>query len=375
MNQKIRLLLVIRSLDVGGAERQFIELVKNINHEKFILNVVTTYPGTLDNEIIDHNFTCLNKKNRYDFNYFLRFIKYVKNNKPDIVYSFMPASNVTMALVKFFSINKFKLIWGQFGSKPDFKKYAPIKKQMYFVQKLLEPLVDAVLSDGSRGIDFYKSLKMKLKKWKVINSGTNIKRFYKDENTRNIFRKKYNLKSSDIVIGVCSRLDPMKGYLILAEAAYKILNDFDNVYFFSIGYGDNSIILESNRILKNHSDRFIWLGKKLNPEKIMSGWDIYCSPSIFGEGFSNSIIEAMSCSLPVIATDVGDAIYQVSDCGIIIEPNSVDELYKAIKKIINSKLYADLGRKSRVRVEKKFSSIIMTKNTESFLRKLYNSKI
>jgi len=47
----IKLLLAIRSLDIGGAERQFIELVKGIDKNRFDVTVCTMYPGELDDEV------------------------------------------------------------------------------------------------------------------------------------------------------------------------------------------------------------------------------------------------------------------------------------------------------------------------------------
>ena len=47
----IKLLLSIRSLDVGGAERQFIELIKNIDKSKFDITVCTMYGGVQEDVI------------------------------------------------------------------------------------------------------------------------------------------------------------------------------------------------------------------------------------------------------------------------------------------------------------------------------------
>ena len=54
----------------------------------------------------------------------------------------------------------------------------------------------------------------------------------------------------------------------------------------------------------NKTDRFVWLGNQKNVEDFYSGFDISSS---FGEGFSNSIAEAMSCECACVVTDVGDS--------------------------------------------------------------------
>lgn len=370
MKHKYKIILAIRVLNIGGAERQFLEIVKNIDRNLFDVHIISMYSGHLDHEIKNNNFICFNKKRRTDLCFFIRLFNYINHSKPDIIYSFMPAMNITMAIAKLFTNTKAKLIWGQFGSKPDYKNYTGMRKQIYLIQKKFEPLANAITADGRKGIEFYQELNMKLKKTAVIFSGTDIQRFIRNEDKRREFRRKYDLNMAAIAVGICSRLDVMKGYLVLAEVAKLIMENHSNVLFFSIGYGDGSIVIDAERILGDYSDRFVWMGKQLSPEDIMSGWDIYCSPSLFGEGFSNSIIEAMSCSLPVIATEVGEAKHQVAPAGKVVVPGDVTELYNALDAWIMDGSYKERGIESRKRVEDNFSSILMTKKTEDFIKQI-----
>ena len=150
---------------------------------------------------------------------------------------------------------------------------------------------------------------------------------------------------------------------------------FNNVFFFSIGYGDETIRENSVKILGEYSERFIWLGKIENPEKYLSGWDIYCSTSLYGEGFSNSIIEAMSCSLPVVATKVGEAEHQVGIPELVIEPGNAGILEKTLVSLIVFDKIKELGVQSRKRVEENFSSILMAKETSLFFNKVLKKRI
>ncbi len=365
--KKIKIVLAIRSLEIGGAERQFLELAKKINRDKFDVLIITNYPAPLDHEVAGYNHLLLKKSGIKDFMYFIRLAKKLRSFKPDLVYSFMPDMNITMAIVKFISLGSFKLIWGQFGSEPDYKAYAKIRERVYRVQKGLEFLSDGITADGRRGIDFLKKLNYKLRKSIVIYSGSDTLRFYRNPDARAQFRKQYHLNDEDIAIGICSRLDPMKGYLVLAEAAKEIMDKYTNVYFFSIGYGNDEISTRAREILGIHSNRFTWFGMQQHPENFMSGWDIYCSASLYGEGFSNSITEAMSCSLPVIATDIGEAPHQVGNTGKILKPGNAEELAEAIDAWIGNRLYLKLGEQARKRVEENFSSVLMAKNTENFI--------
>jgi glycosyltransferase involved in cell wall biosynthesis len=162
----------------------------------------------------------------------------------------------------------------------------------------------------------------------------------------------------------------MKGYPVLAKAAKRILEKYPNVSFYSIGYGQDSIMNDAKQYLGDYSNRFIWFGKNSTPETIMSGWDIYCSSSLYGEGFSNSIIEAMSCSLPIIATDVGDAPYQVEGVGLIIKPGDDEALFNSLDEWISKGTFKEVGIIARKRVLDYFSSKLMAKRTEDYLLKI-----
>lgn len=372
--KKYKVVLAIRSLEIGGAERQFIELVKNLDLSNFELCIISNYKGSLDNEISDFNHILMYKKGLWDMKYFFRLILFIKKFKPDIVYCFMPDMNITMSIAKIIGIFKFKLIWGQFGSEPDFKDYSSMMKKIYQIQKRIEFTVNGVLSDGTQGLEFYKKMGYRLKEWEVIYSGTDINRFKRNENDRIAFRQKFGLSSDSIAIGICSRLDPMKGYYTFAEAANNIMRQFQNVYFFSIGYGDDSIKENCIKILGYNANKFIWLGKISQPEKYLSGWDIYCSTSLYGEGFSNSIIEAMSCSLPVVATKVGEAEHQVGISELVIEPGNARILEKTLISLIVNDKIKELGIQSRIRVEENFSSKLMVKKTSLFFNKILKKK-
>ena len=61
--------------------------------------------------------------------------------------------------------------------------------------------------------------------------------------------------------------------------------------------------------------------------------DVYILPS-YTEGFPLGVLEAMSCGLPVIATDVGAISDMIgNEGGILIKPKSSKEIVDALEKI------------------------------------------
>lgn len=367
--RKLKLHLAVRSLHLGGAERQFIELAKAIDKSRFDVTVVVLRAGVLDSELISRGIklTVLSENGMRDPRAFLRWRRLIDLELPDVIYSFMFDVNVCSVIVRQIARARPKLVWGIFGSEPDFANGPRFLRSLFSLLRLLERRADLITSDSYRGLEFLDKYGFHLSNSSVIFSGTDPERFRRDEQARAAFRRQHGLKDDVIAIGICSRLVHMKGYPILATAARRILLERNDVYFFAAGGGDGRIVAECDRVLGAERKRFTWLGRILQPEACLSGWDLYCSSSLYGEGFSNAIIEAMACELPCVATDVGDARRQVGDTGVIVQPGSEEALYQGLNKMLTAPDRSARGGAARQRVIEHFTHTKMVRRTEAAL--------
>ena len=355
----MKLLLAIRSLNIGGAERQFLELVRGI---RFPVVVVTMYHGELEEEVLrlPHvHYFCLEKKGRYDVGFLMRYKKFLIDKKPDVIYSWMGEMNLLSLWCK---PKDSKLVWGFRAANMNLKEYGKFSELIFLLQRRFSKNVDKIIFNSYASLEYHRRLGFAVDKATVIHNGIDTGRFARIKELRKQFREKFDLDENDIAIGMVARLDPMKGYPVLARAAKRILDEFENVKFFAAGSGDEKILEECKNILGSYNEkRFIWLGKTNTPEYVYNGLDIYVSSS-FGEGFSNSIAEAMACEVPCVVTDVGDSKFIVGDTGVVVSPGDWRALYEGIKSMINLS-YKKLGKKAKVRVEKMFSTKKMVDET------------
>jgi len=364
-----KLVLSIRSFDIGGAERQFIELVRHIDKTKFDITVCAMYGGTQEaiiRNIPGITYYNLGKKGRYDvFGFYMRYRKILAELQPDLIYSFLGEMNLFSLWCK---PKRSKVVWGFRASNMDLRQYGKVPQFLFWLQKRLSIKVDKIIANSYASIEFHKKNGFDMSRSVVIHNGIDTQRFQRDNKERDDFRKKYNLNEQDVAIGIVARIDYMKGYTIFAETAKRLLKKYDNVKFFSIGDGDKNIKKECEEILGGYNGtHFIWLGKQSSVEDFYSGFDI-ASSSSFGEGFSNSIAEAMSCSLPCVVTNVGDSRIIVGECGEVVAPNSVDAFCEGVERLLEKNLET-LGKCSRRRITENFSVETMVKKTESELLK------
>jgi glycosyltransferase involved in cell wall biosynthesis len=365
----IKLILSIRSLDIGGAERQFIELIKHIDKQKFDVTVCTMYGG-IQEEIVQKipniNYVNLKKNGRYDFySFYKRYTDLLKDIRPDVIYSFLGEMNLFSLWCK---PKQTKIIWGFRASNMDLKHYGKVSQFLFWLQKRLSKKVDKIIANSYASIAFHKKSGFNMNNAVVIHNGIDTEKFRRYSDKRVEFRDKYALKEDDIAIAIVARIDYMKGYIIFSKVAKRVLDTYNNITFFSVGGGDKDIKKMCEEILGDfNNSRFIWLGNQKNVENIYSGLDITTSSS-FGEGFSNTIAEAMACECVCVVTDVGDSKIIVDDIGIVVKPNSIDELYSGVEKMLESD-YKSLGYKSRRRVIENFSIKKMIEKTQDEIEK------
>jgi rhamnosyl/mannosyltransferase len=99
--------------------------------------------------------------------------------------------------------------------------------------------------------------------------------------------------------------------------------------------------------------------------------DVFCLPAIArSEAFGIVQLEAMACGKPVISTELGTGVSYVNrdgESGLIVEPNNVDALTAALKKIFDDdKLRERLGRGARERIESEFTHELWLERMDAF---------
>lgn len=136
--------------------------------------------------------------------------------------------------------------------------------------------------------------------------------------------KKANTKIKIISVG---RLHEIKNY----DNLIKSIKDLPNSELTLIGEGRQE--QELKKLAKELNLNVNFVGRKSQEEIVcyLQNADIFVLPSLH-EGMSNSILEAMACGLPIIATNVGGSKELVQENGFIIEKESVSAIIEALQK-------------------------------------------
>ena len=187
----------------------------------------------------------------------------------------------------------------------------------------------------------------------VVPNGVNINQFkpLNKEEHKKWAEKHFDVDlSSDLNIINVGRLSPEKGLRCLIESL-KYLNLTAKLFIVGDGPEKNSL---KNLVKKLElENRVIFMGKITHDAlpKILNAMDVFVLPAISMEGFSNSMLEAMACSLPVVTTPIGAGAEVIKEeIGVVVETKNPKRLADGIIKCSN------LDRKKiRAYVEENFS--------------------
>jgi glycosyltransferase involved in cell wall biosynthesis len=187
----------------------------------------------------------------------------------------------------------------------------------------------------------------------VIHNGI---RFPEPE--RSTFREEFGIPEEALLIGNVANLYPVKGQRVLLFAFEKFLKEFPDSYLVLVGRGSEKENLESlARRLEIPETRFILTGFRGDVGNILYSMDVYVQPSL-SEGLPVALLEAMSCGIPVVATDVG-GVHEVlngSHHGVLIPPGSWEFLFEALVKMAGDiDPYRRMAEESRRHVRENFS--------------------
>jgi len=356
-----------RSLNLGGAERQLVQIASGLSARGHEVTVAVFYEGKLDAELRSAGVRLLNlgKRGRWDLVRFTwRLISAIRSARPDVLYAFLGTSNIIAATVQPF-LPPLKLVWSVRASNMDVNAYDRVSRISYRVECALSRRADLIISNSRAGMFHAAAHGFPRARMQVIPNGIDTDRFYPDKAVGRALRSQWGVAESEILVGLLARFDPMKDHANFLQAAARIATARPALRFACVGEGPPAYIDELKRLAASlgFESRMLWPGPFADPFAPLNAFDICCSSSAWGEGFSNSIAEAMACGVPCVVTDVGDSAFIVGSTGKVVPPQNCEALAQAIIALVD-KLEAGEEFLTRERVLRCFSIEQSTTATE-----------
>lgn len=170
-------------------------------------------------------------------------------------------------------------------------------------------------------------------------------------------RNRFGFGEDHILLGACGRLSEEKGFDHLINAVYRLVRNGHQVGLLIAGEGHLKEALQRQISEMQLESNVQLVGFLKDPRELYRAIDVFVLSSL-REGLPNVVLEAMASGRAVVSTRVNGIprLVKSGENGIVVEPDSVDELYGGILQVLECnetrQRYASGGRRT---VETEFS--------------------
>lgn len=367
----MKIILLIDSLRSGGAQHQLAMLANYLFLEKKCdVKIITFFSGNHFPELttdVGVSVKIINKKFKFDILLFINLFRFTNKSNVDVLCTFLFTPSFYGILIKLFSVRKFRLIVSERSYERDLNFLLKTTRYLY-------RYADFITANSQSQTNLLKTKYPFLAhKINFIKNGVDSIKYAPE------------IKSSYVELSVAciGRIEEMKNPLCVIEAINILKREYNlnlvvrwagnlhasrqnNLYFNLC----NKKLKEYN-IVKN----WIWLGVVKEIKDLLVESEILIHPS-FGEGFPNTICEAMSSGIIVFASNILDhpLIIKNNLNGFLFNPNIPNELALSIYKYSKMKSFEKIKIRKNAR-EFAISEFSYSRMGESYFSLFLNNKL
>lgn len=283
--------------------------------------------------------------------------------RPDLVQGWMYHANL-LGLIAARLTGVRPVLWGVFCSDMDMKQYSLGARLLFKACVLSAKQPGAIVSNSQVGVEFHVGLGYPRDTQLVISNGFDTENYRPDAKARAELRAQLGLSEDQVLIGNVARFDPMKDHAAMLAAAAQVAVEFPQARFITLGLdmepGNPAL---AAALAPPLAGRFFLKGSQHDVPRWLAAMDLHLSSSVFGEGFSNTVGEAMAVGLPNVVTDVGDSARLVGDTGLVTASGQPGQLAAALKELLllSGTERKNLGLLARRRIMENFSLEVMAR--------------
>lgn len=349
-----KIIFLIPNLMHGGAEKVLVNLVNNLDKEKYDITVQTLFDTGVNKKYLNPNIKYRSfMKNEFRGNSYLFKLfspefwwKQIIKEHYDIVVSYLEGPT-TRILSGCKDKNTKRIAW--LHIELNTPKLAALGFRSTDEAKEAYESFDRIIAVS-------KNVKECFVENLCIKNGIDI--LYNTNETEQI-QEKANapVENPSFVTGdvptICSvaKLMKTKGFDRLIEVHKRLIDEGFEHRIYILGIGEEQGYLEKKIKEYNCEESFILLGFCENPYKYISKCDLYVCSSR-REGFSTAVTEALILGVPVVSTNCSGAkelLGENNEYGIVVD-NSNEGIYEGLRTMLSDKaLLTEYKRKAEIR--------------------------
>ncbi len=290
--------MIIPTLVQGGAEKQMSLLAVGLPRAEFEVSVVAlTSGGPWQSFLEQHGLsvTVIGKRFKLDPLSFYRLYRHLKNNRPDLIHTWIFAANAYGRMAGMLAGVKTRIVG---------ERCVDLWKSEYHfaVDRFLDRFTTAYVTNSGGVVDFYQKHRVGVNKFHVVPNGFQGPGAG-DPDARQKWRERLAVPPESFLLTSLARLWPQKRLKDLIWATDLISCQYDHVHLVVAGDGPERERLEQFAHEAKVADRVHFVGHVEDPTSLLQATDLFCLVSEY-EGQSNALMEAMACQVPAVVTDI-----------------------------------------------------------------------
>ena len=362
---------IVNGMRVGGAELKLLELIENMDRNKFNMTICSIEDiGTLKEAFQKTGYPLhiIPKIHPFDPRLVLKLAQLMQREKTDMAMTTLFYADVIGAYAaKLAKISKC-ISWETRTHPAD---SGVGEGRHIYSYRLAMKNVDKIVAVSDAVKKFLIQCRnITPEKILTIRYGIDIDKYNKSDGVQK--RKEIEIDQHTFLVGVVARLSEQKGHTYLIDAVSEIIREFPKTKFLFIGDGPLRSQLEDKVSSLQLKSVINFLGSRSDVPELLNAIDLFVLPSLY-EGLPNVVLEAMACHKAIVASAVDgtpEAIIH-NESGLLVPPKNPNALAKSIMKIISSNdLKSRLEIGARKRAEEEFSIKDQVKKFENLYESL-----
>ena len=367
----LRVMFMLTSMPVGGAETLLVNLVRGMNPARFFPYICCLKErGPLGEELatefpVFHDLI----GGKYDVKVVGRLKRLLLEQEIDAV--------ITVGAGD-------KMFWGRIAAKR--ARVPVIASALHSTgwpdgvgrfNRMLTPITDAFIGVAEEHGRFLVDTEgFPADKVVVISNGIDTQRFQFDASARNRIRNELNIPDNAPVCGIVAALRPEKNHALFLRAAARVREKLPSAQFVIVGDGPERPELDLLVEELSLQDAVHFLGSRSEIPQVLSAFDLFALTS-HNEASPVSILEAMSIGLPVVTPRVGSIPETLHEGvqGFLVEAGNLDQTADRWSQVLSDpELAKTLGERGREFVVCHRSLDSMVKGYEELIVGIYAKK-
>ncbi|APG26448.1 hypothetical protein A7E78_00340 [Syntrophotalea acetylenivorans] len=346
----LNVLHVVLGLEIGGLEKFVLGLVKGSKKEVVPHILCLQKKGALGERIFDVPIFELDCSEGIKPKVVLDIYKIIKKLKIEVIHTHNPSPHFYGALAGFFA--GVPVVHTKHG-----RNYPGSKKKV-LLNRLSTAFTSKIVAVSHEAAEVCRlTEKVPEQKIHTIWNGVDVSAFL-PANGKKPLLSSLGIDDTNVVVGIVARLSPEKNHSCLLRAFAETQSEFPLGRLLIVGDGVLRQQLEAEVKSLGLGTSVIFTGSRHDVPELLREFDVFCLSSKT-EGLPLTVLEAMACSLPVVATNVGGNSEAVKDgeTGFLVESDDSAALGIRLKSLLgDGDLRKQMGEAGRLLAENHFDS-------------------